>query len=55
MKTFIAKAEMCTYLQVRIRARTQEEAEEKAQNMCGSAFSEIDGTGSWEVYNVEEE
>lgn len=54
MKTYIAKAEMCTYLQVSIKANSQEEAEEIARNLCGSNFTEIKNTGSWEVYNVEE-
>lgn len=54
MKNYIAKAEMCTYLQVTIKANSQEEAEQIANEMCGSNFTEIEGTGSWEIYNVEE-
>lgn len=54
MKTYIAKAEMCTYLKVSIKANSQEEAEKIASEMCGSDFTEIEGTGSWEIYNVEE-
>ncbi len=54
MKNYIAKAEMCTYLQVTIKANSQEEAERIAGEMCGSNFTEIEGTGSWEIYNVEE-
>lgn len=54
MKNYIAKAEMCTYLQVTVRASSQEEAERLASEMCGSAFTEIKGCGSWEIYNVEE-
>ncbi|WP_421896350.1 hypothetical protein [Marinoscillum sp.] len=45
---------MCTYLQVTIKANSQEEAERIAGEMCGSNFTEIEGTGSWEIYNVEE-
>lgn len=55
MKTYIAKAEMCTYLQTSIKANSLEEAERIATEMCGSAFVEIEGTGHWEIYNVEEE
>lgn len=54
MKTYIAKAEMCTYLQAEIKANSQEEAENMAEDMCGSAFTEIKDTGSWEIYNIEE-
>ena len=55
MKTYIAKAEMCTYLQVKIKANSEEEAYQKAKELCGSEFTEIEETGSWEIYNVEEE
>tara|TARA_R110000796_G_scaffold96719_1_gene203222 strand:+ start:680259 stop:680441 length:183 start_codon:yes stop_codon:yes gene_type:complete len=54
MKTYIAKAEMCTYLQVKITANWEEEAYLKAKELCGSQFTEIEGTGNWEIYNVEE-
>ncbi|MDW3210293.1 MAG: hypothetical protein R8N23_10525 [Reichenbachiella sp.] len=54
MKTFIAKAEMRTYLQVQIRANTQKEAEQIASQLCGSEFTEIEGSSHWEIYNVEE-
>lgn len=54
MKNYIAKAEMCTYLQVTIKANSQEEAEKIAKEMGGSQFVEIKDTGSWEIYNVEE-
>ena len=46
MKTYIAKAE--------IKVSSQEEAWRKASEMCGSDFIETEGTGSWEIYNVEE-
>ena len=54
MKTYIVKAEMCSYLQTQIKANSQEEAERKASEICGSTFTEIEGTGSWEIYNVEQ-
>ncbi|MEQ8470022.1 MAG: hypothetical protein RIC35_02500 [Marinoscillum sp.] len=55
MKTYIAKAEMCTYLKVSIKANSEEEAQQIAEGLCGSEFTEIEGTGSWDIYNVEEE
>jgi hypothetical protein len=55
MKTFIAKAEKCTYLQVKITASSEEEACQKSKELCGSKFTEIEGTESWEIYNVAEE
>jgi uncharacterized protein (UPF0212 family) len=54
MKNYIAKAEMCTYLKVTIQANSQEEAEKIAKDLCGSNFTEIEGAGNWEIYNVEE-
>lgn len=54
MKTYIAKAEMCTYWKTQITATSQEEAEDKASELCSSEFTEIKGTGSWTVYHVEE-
>ncbi|WP_176700079.1 hypothetical protein [Roseivirga seohaensis] len=55
MKTYKAIAEMRTYLQVKITANSEEEAYQKAKELCGSEFIEIEDAGSWEIYNVAEE
>ncbi|OEK01166.1 hypothetical protein BFP97_06420 [Roseivirga sp. 4D4] len=54
MKTYVVKAEMCTYLQVSIKACSEKEAERLASQMSQSDFTEIEGTRIWEIYNVEE-
>lgn len=55
MKNYIVTAEMCTYLQVKIKANSQEEAEQIARDLCDSNFNGTEETGSWEIYNVEED
>lgn len=54
LKVYQVKAEMTTYLKTHVMAASREEAEEIAEELCGSEFEEIPNTGIWEIYNVEE-
>jgi hypothetical protein len=54
-KEFKIKAEMSINLETTIQAHSLEEAWELARETDGGLFSEIEGSGSWKVFDVYEE
>lgn len=53
-KEFEVTAQMITMLKTKITAETLEEAEAIAKEMDGCEFIEIEGSGDWSIYDVQE-
>jgi len=54
MKTYKVWARSTTYYYALIEADNYEAAQEQAQELDGSTFLDVMGSGDWDIYNVDE-
>jgi len=54
MKTYKVWARSTTYYYALIEADNYEAAQEQAQELDGSTFQDVMGSGDWDIYSVDE-